>query len=193
MRYIFKLAEKDFSLVDGMIPLGSCTMKLNSAAELSPISWANLSSIHPFAPADQVQGYHELIEDLNKDLSEITGFAAVSAQPNSGATMLEPMTSSEQILLKEIDDISNTDLLLEESFFSPMFKIRTGKSISEALILASTNPQYDRRLYIPLNYVQVQYMKIASSEHVVYMNCSECKNKKKQIVYTTCSQHILSL
>ena len=50
MRYIFKLAEKDFSLVDGMIPLGSCTMKLNSAAELSPISWANLSSIHPFAP-----------------------------------------------------------------------------------------------------------------------------------------------
>ena len=98
-------------------------------------------------------------------------------QPNSGATMLEPMTCSEQILLKEIDDISNTDLLLEESFFSPMFKIRTGKSFSEALILASTNPQYDRRLYIPLNYVQVQYMKIASSEHVVYMNCSECQKK----------------
>ena len=62
-------------------------------------------------------------------------------QPNSGATMLEPiMTSSEQILLKEIDDISNTDLLLEESFFSPMFKIRTGRSFSEALFLASTNP-----------------------------------------------------
>ena len=60
-------------------------------------------------------------------------------QPNSGATMLEPiMTSSEQILLKEIDDISNTDLLLEESFFSPMFKIRTGRSFSEALFLALT-------------------------------------------------------
>ena len=91
-------------------------------------------------------------------------------QPNSGATMLEPiMTSSEQILLKEIDDISNTDLLLEESFFSPMFKIRTGKSISEALILASTNPQYDRRFYIEL---QVQYMKIASSEHAQNMLCT---------------------
>ena len=71
-------------------------------------------------------------------------------QPDSGSTMLEPMTSSEQILLKEIDDISNTDLLLEESFFSPMFKIRTGKSFSEAVILASTNPQYDERLYIEL-------------------------------------------
>ena len=105
-------------------------------------------------------------------------------QPNSGATMLEPMTSSEQILLKEIDDISNTDLLLEESFFSPMFKIRTGKSISEALVLASTNPQYDRRLYIPLNYVQVQYMKIASSEHVVYMNCSECQKNPKNNLCT---------
>ena len=76
-------------------------------------------------------------------------------QPNSGATMLEPMTSSEQILLKEIDEISNTDLLLEESFFSPMFKIRTGKSISEALIIASTNLQYDKRFFIEL---QVQYM-----------------------------------
>merc|ERR1712051_560099 len=60
-------------------------------------------------------------------------------QPDPGVTMIEPMTSSEQILLKEIDDISNTDLLLEESFFSPMFKIRTGKSFSAALILASTN------------------------------------------------------
>ena len=90
-------------------------------------------------------------------------------QPNSGATMLEPMTSSEQILLKEIDEISNTDLLLEESFFSPMFKIRTGKSISEALILVSTNPHYDRRLSIEL---QVQYMKIASSEHAQNMLCT---------------------
>ena len=67
----------------------------------------------------------------------------------------------------------------------------TGKSFSEALILVSTNPQYDKRLFIEL---QVQYMKIASSEHGVYINCSECQNKnKKQFVYTTCSQHVLSL
>ena len=81
-------------------------------------------------------------------------------QPISGATMLEPMTSSEQILMKEIDDISNTDLLLEESFFSPIFKIRTGKSLTEALIFAQTNPQYDDRLFIEL---RVHYMKIPSS------------------------------
>ena len=68
----------------------------------------------------------------------------------------------------------------------------TGKSFSETLILASTNPQYDKRLLIEL---QVQYLKIASSEHAVYMNCSECQNKNKKTicVYTTCSQHVLSL
>ena len=66
----------------------------------------------------------------------------------------------------------------------------TGKYFSEALILASTNPQYDKRLFIEL---RVQYMKITSSEHVVYINCSECQNKKKKIVYTTCSQLVLSL
>ena len=72
----------------------------------------------------------------------------------------------------------------------PMQNI-TGKSLSEALIFASTNPQYDDRLFIEL---LVQYMKIASSEHVVYINCSECQNKnKKQFVYTTCSPHVLSL
>ena len=60
MRYIFRLAEKDFSLVDGMMPLGSCTMKLNSAAELNPVSWANLSSIHPFSPPDQTKGYSKI-------------------------------------------------------------------------------------------------------------------------------------
>ena len=74
------------------------------------------------------------------DLIKAEQIESTNMQPDSGATMLEPMTSSEQILLKEIDDISNTDLLLEESFFSPMFKIRTGKSFSGALILVSTNP-----------------------------------------------------
>ena len=85
MRYIFKLSEKDFSLVDGMIPLGSCTMKLNSAAELSPISWENLSSIHPFAPANQTKGYSKIITDLEKWISELVGLNSVSFQPNAGS------------------------------------------------------------------------------------------------------------
>ena len=85
MRYIFKLSEKDFSLVDGMIPLGSCTMKLNSAAELSPISWDNLSSIHPFAPANQTKGYSKIITDLEKWISELVGLKSVSFQPNAGS------------------------------------------------------------------------------------------------------------
>ncbi len=85
MRYIFKLAEKDFSLVDGMIPLGSCTMKLNSAAELSPISWDNLSSIHPFSPANQTKGYSQIIKDLEKWISELVGLKSVSFQPNAGS------------------------------------------------------------------------------------------------------------
>ncbi len=85
MRYIFKLAEKDFSLVDGMIPLGSCTMKLNSAAELSPISWSNFSSIHPFAPANQTKGYLKIISDLEKWIGELVGLNSVSFQPNAGS------------------------------------------------------------------------------------------------------------
>ncbi len=85
MRYIFQLAEKDFSLVDGMIPLGSCTMKLNSAAELNPISWANLSSIHPFAPINQTSGFLKIISDLEIWISEIVGLDSVSFQPNAGS------------------------------------------------------------------------------------------------------------
>ena len=85
MRYIYKLAEKDFSLVDGMIPLGSCTMKLNAAAELSPISWSNLSAIHPFAPDNQTKGYSKIILDLEKWISEIVGLDSVSFQPNAGS------------------------------------------------------------------------------------------------------------
>ena len=72
MRYIFRLSEKDFSLVDGMMPLGSCTMKLNSAAELNPVSWANLSSIHPFSPPDQTKGYSKIISDLELSLIHIS-------------------------------------------------------------------------------------------------------------------------
>ncbi len=85
MRYIKRLENKDLSLVHSMISLGSCTMKLNAASELLPLTWPEFASIHPFVPADQAKGYHELIEQLNKDLSEITGFARMSFQPNSGA------------------------------------------------------------------------------------------------------------
>jgi glycine dehydrogenase len=85
MRYIKRLENKDLSLVHSMIALGSCTMKLNAASELLPITWPEFASIHPFVPIEQAQGYAELIEQLNKDLSEITGFARMSFQPNSGA------------------------------------------------------------------------------------------------------------
>lgn len=85
MRYIKRLENKDLSLVHSMISLGSCTMKLNAASELLPLTWPEFASIHPFVPREQAQGYHELIEQLNKDLSEITGFARMSFQPNSGA------------------------------------------------------------------------------------------------------------
>ncbi len=85
LRYIQRLASKDLSLVHGMIPLGSCTMKLNAAAELAPVSWPAFARIHPFAPADQCRGYRRLAADLEAWLAAITGFAAVSLQPNAGS------------------------------------------------------------------------------------------------------------
>ncbi|KAI9782613.1 MAG: glycine decarboxylase subunit P [Geoglossum umbratile] len=84
-RYIHHLQSRDLSLTHSMIPLGSCTMKLNAATEMVPISWPEFSSIHPFAPIDQARGYMTLISELERDLAEITGFDAVSVQPNSGA------------------------------------------------------------------------------------------------------------
>ena len=85
MRYIYSLQNKDITLTHSMIPLGSCTMKLNAATELIPVSWPEINKIHPFAPIEQTQGYQFLIKDLENKLCAITGFAAVSLQPNSGA------------------------------------------------------------------------------------------------------------
>ncbi|MEO6884476.1 MAG: aminomethyl-transferring glycine dehydrogenase [Bacteroidia bacterium] len=85
MRYIKRLENKDLSLTHSMISLGSCTMKLNAASELYPITWNEFANIHPFVPVDQAQGYQEIIAELDRNLSEITGFAKMSFQPNSGA------------------------------------------------------------------------------------------------------------
>ena len=85
MRYIKRLEHRDISLADSMISLGSCTMKLNAAAIMQPLSLAGFADVHPFTPIDQVEGYKMLIEDLEQDLATITGFAACSLQPNSGA------------------------------------------------------------------------------------------------------------
>lgn len=85
MRYIKSLENKDLSLTHSMIALGSCTMKLNAAAELFPVSWPEFANIHPFAPANQVKGYQQIFEELEAYLCECTGFAACSLQPNSGA------------------------------------------------------------------------------------------------------------
>jgi glycine dehydrogenase len=85
MRYMRRLADRDLALDRAMIPLGSCTMKLNAAAEMMPISWRELAMLHPLCPPDQAQGYAEMIRDLSDKLCTITGYDAMSMQPNSGA------------------------------------------------------------------------------------------------------------
>jgi glycine dehydrogenase len=85
LRYMRKLADRDLALDRAMIPLGSCTMKLNATTEMLPVTWPEFGSLHPFAPVEQAAGYHEMFEDLKAWLCEITGYDAVSLQPNSGA------------------------------------------------------------------------------------------------------------
>ena len=85
LRYLHQLETKDLSLTTSMIPLGSCTMKLNATAEMIPVTWAEFGNIHPFAPLEQAQGYQELFKELEAWLSEITGFAGISLQPNAGS------------------------------------------------------------------------------------------------------------
>jgi glycine dehydrogenase len=85
LRYITKLQSRDLSLANSMIPLGSCTMKLNATSEMIPVTWPEFGNLHPFAPSDQTKGYQKLFSDLETWLAEITGFAAVSLQPNAGS------------------------------------------------------------------------------------------------------------
>ncbi len=85
LRYLSRLQARDLSLAQSMIPLGSCTMKLNASSEMAPVTWPQFSQLHPFVPAEQARGYHEMFADLERWLAEVTGFAAVSLQPNSGA------------------------------------------------------------------------------------------------------------
>ncbi|MEN8837991.1 MAG: aminomethyl-transferring glycine dehydrogenase [Celeribacter marinus] len=85
MRYMRRLADRDLALDRAMIPLGSCTMKLNAAVEMMPVTWPEFNAMHPYAPVDQSEGYVEMIDDLNAKLCEITGYDAMSMQPNSGA------------------------------------------------------------------------------------------------------------
>ena len=85
LRYLRRLADRDFALDRGMIPLGSCTMKLNATTEMEAITWPEFANLHPFAPAQQTEGIRALIDDLSAWLCEITGYAAVSLQPNAGS------------------------------------------------------------------------------------------------------------
>ncbi len=85
LRYLQRLVSRDYGLAHGMIPLGSCTMKLNAAAEMIPVTWDEFANLHPYCPAEQAKGYAELFRDLESWLAEITGFAAVSLQPNAGS------------------------------------------------------------------------------------------------------------
>ena len=85
LRYLRRLSDRDYALDRGMIPLGSCTMKLNATTEMEPVTWPEFGALHPFAPVEQAQGYLTLIRELEERLAEVTGYDAVSLQPNAGS------------------------------------------------------------------------------------------------------------
>ena len=85
LRYLRRLSDRDYALDRGMIPLGSCTMKLNATTEMEPITWPEFADLHPFAPVEQTEGIRSLIDDLSTWLAELTGYDAVSLQPNAGS------------------------------------------------------------------------------------------------------------
>ena len=85
MRYLRRLADRDIALDRAMIPLGSCTMKLNAASEMAPVSWPEFANLHPFAPTHQAQGYLQMIAELEDMLCKATGYDAISLQPNAGS------------------------------------------------------------------------------------------------------------
>src|SRR3546814_6457272 len=93
LRYMRRLSDRDLALDRAMIPLGSCTMKLNATVEMMPVTWPEFGQLHPFAPEDQAQGYREMFDDLSARLCAISGYDAVSLQPNSGAQRSEEPTS----------------------------------------------------------------------------------------------------
>jgi glycine dehydrogenase len=115
MRYIKKLERRDISLTHSMISLGSCTMKLNAASQMIPISRPEFGGIHPLAPADQTEGYNELIEELEKYLTAITGFSACSLQPNSGAAGEYAGLMTIRSYFKSIGETHRTTLLIPSS------------------------------------------------------------------------------
>ena len=102
LRYLRKLSDRDYALDRGMIPLGSCTMKLNATSEMEPISWPGFAELHPFVPAEDAAGYIEMIETLESWLAEVTGYAAVSIQPNAGSPHLTGITNSAAITARPI-------------------------------------------------------------------------------------------
>jgi glycine dehydrogenase len=115
VRYVHRLAKKDLSLTDSMIPLGSCTMKLNGTAELLPISWPAFNQVHPYAPTDQNRGYLKLFDELETQLSELTGLPAVSLQPNSGAQGEYAGLLAIREFHRDADDEQRIDCLIPES------------------------------------------------------------------------------
>ena len=115
MRYIKKLERRDISLTHSMISLGSCTMKLNAASEMIPITRPEFGGIHPLAPADQTEGYNELIAELEKYLTAITGFSACSLQPNSGAAGEYAGLMTIRAYFKSIGETQRTTLLIPSS------------------------------------------------------------------------------